>query len=276
MSSTEISAVDQSEVAMLLGALLGNTSEDTIKVPFLKVQYEPEDKQGRDVKRGTFLLSDSETPVYATTAKIRVLAQHFQYRESDPQTYKIVNKTVLMDDMRKREPRDMKGGMRCGRPDAKTLRQLSDEDQQMWRKRVQAFRILRGIVTMEGVNADGEKVKIENQPFQMFLKGINFIPFEDSVVKALPYGKGMTDVWVDLSTTKKGKAFIIDFAVDHKEPAVMDTDTVDTLRVFYDMAKQENERIETGYKNAHMESEAFGAASSAINGYAADLEADLN
>jgi hypothetical protein len=86
----------------------------------------------------------------------------------------------------------------------------------------------------------------------------------------------MTDVWVDLSTTKKGKAFIIDFAVDHKEPAVMDTDTVDTLRVFYDMAKQENERIETGYKNAHMESEAFGAASSAINGYAADLEADLN
>ena len=276
MSSTEISAVDQSEVAMLLGALQGNTSEDTIKVPFLKVQYEPEDKQGRDVKRGTFLLSDSETPVYATTAKIRVLAQHFQYRESDPQTYKIVNKTVLMDDMRKREPRDMKGGMRCGRPDAKTLRQLSDEDQQMWRKRVQAFRILRGIVTMEGVNADGEKVKIENQPFQMFLKGINFIPFEDSVVKALPYGKGMTDVWVDLLTTKKGKAFIIDFSVDHKEPAVMDTDTVDTLRVFYDMAKQENERIETGYKNAHMESEAFGAASSAIDGYAADLEADLN
>jgi hypothetical protein len=276
MSSTELSAVDQSEVAMLLGALQGNTSEDTIKVPFLKVQYEPEDKQGRDVKRGTFLLSDSENPVYATTAKIRVLAQHFQYRESDPQTYKIVNKTVLMDDMRKREPRDMKGGMRCGRPDAKTLRQLSDEDQQMWRKRVQAFRILRGIVTMEGKNADGETVKVENQPFQMFLKGINFIPFEDSVIKALPHGKGMTDIWVDLSTTKKGKAFIIDFAADYNTPAVMDTDTVDTLRVFYDMAKQENQRIETGYKNAHLESEAFGSASDAINGYAEDLEADLN
>jgi hypothetical protein len=274
--STELSAVDQTEVAMLLGALQGSTTEDTIKVPFLKVQYEPEDKQGRDVKRGTFLLSDSEDPIYAATAKIRILAQHFQYRESDPQTYKIVNKTVLMDDMRKREPRDMKGGMRCGRPDAKTLRQLSDEDQSMWRGRVKAFRILRGIVTMEGTNAEGKTVKVEDQPFQMFLKGSNFMPFEDSVVKALPYGKGMTDVWIDMTTTKKGKAFIIDFAVDHKTGAVMDTDTVDTLRVFYDMAKQENSRIETGYKNAHMETEAFGAAGDALEGYATDLADDLN
>ena len=274
MSSTELTAVDQNEVNSLLSALNGgNNTDDVIKVPFLKVQYDSDDAQGRDVKRGSLTLSDMEEPIYADTLKIRVLAQHFQYRQSDPQTYKIVNKAILMDDMRKREPRDMKGTIRCGRPDGKTLKTLSDEEQTQWRANVKAFRILRGIVSGQGKTADGDVVNLENKPFQMFLKGMNFLPFEDDVIKALPGSKQLHDVWVDLTTSKSGKAFLINFSIDHKLETVMDTDTVETLKVFYEMAKTENERIEEAYKSASWERQSMEAAQGALDG--ADLEADL-
>lgn len=274
MSSTELTAVDQNEVNSLLSALNGgNNTDDVIKVPFLKVQYDSDDAQGRDVKRGSLTLSDMEEPIYADTLKIRVLAQHFQYRQSDPQTYKIVNKSILMDDMRKREPRDMKGTIRCGRPDGKTLKTLSDEEQTQWRANVKAFRILRGIVSGQGKTADGDVVNLENKPFQMFLKGMNFLPFEDDVIKALPGSKQLHDVWVDLTTSKSGKAFLINFSIDHKLETVMDTDTVETLKVFYEMAKTENERIEEAYKSASWERQSMEAAQGALDG--ADLEADL-
>ena len=274
MSSTELTAVDQNEVNSLLSALNGgNNTDDVIKVPFLKVQYDSDDAQGRDVKRGSLTLSDLEEPIYADTLKIRVLAQHFQYRQSDPQTYKIVNKSILMDDMRKREPRDMKGTIRCGRPDGKTLKTLSDEEQTQWRANVKAFRILRGIVSGQGKTADGDVVNLEKKPFQMFLKGMNFLPFEDDVIKALPGSKQLHDVWVDLTTSKSGKAFLINFSIDHKLETVMDTDTVETLKVFYEMAKTENERIEEAYKSASWERQSMEAAQGALDG--ADLEADL-
>ena len=274
-TTTAISAVDQNEVNSILAALQGTGGDDNIiKVPFLKVQYDTEDKQGRDVKRGSFTMSDMEIPLYCDTVKIRVLAQHFQYRESDPQTYKIVNKTILMDDMRKREPRDRKGTLRCGRPDAKTLKQLSEEDQAMWRKKVVAFRIIRGLVTGAGKTAEGETIAFENKPFQMFLKGINFMPFEDQVIKALPGSKHMHDVWIDLTSKKDKKAFVVGFDIDHNAEAVMDTDTVETLKVFYDMARVENEQIEEGYKSSAFERQAMDAAQTALDG-ADDLEADL-
>jgi len=274
MSSTALSAVDQNEVNSLLNALNGGgSSDDVIKVPFLKVQYDNDDAQGRDVKRGSLTLSDMEEPIYADTLKIRVLAQHFQYRQSDPQTYKIVNKSILMDDMRKREPRDMKGTIRCGRPDGKTLKTLSEEEQGNWRATVKAFRIVRGIVSGQGKTADGDVVNLENQPFQMFLKGMNFMPFEDQVIKALPGSKQLHDVWADLTTSKSGKAFLINFAIDHKLEAVMDTDTVETLKVFFEMAKTENERIEEAHKNASWERQSMDAAQNAMDG--TDLEADF-
>jgi hypothetical protein len=280
MSSTEITAVDQSEVTRLMAVLQGggDLPDETIKVPFLKVQYDSEDQQGRDVKRGSFTLSGFDNPVYAETVKIRVLAQHYQYRESDPNTYKIVNKTILMDDMLKREPRDMKGGLRCGRPDGKTLKQLSEDDQAMWRKRVVSFRILRGVVTLKGKTADGDAVTLENQPFQMFLKGMNFMPFEKTVLQALkPLNKKMSDVWIDVKTSKAGKAFNIEFDIDHKTKAVMDTDTLETMRVFYGMAKQENERIEASYHKAHQEANEMDSAIDAIDSVVIDdLESDLD
>ena len=247
--NTEIQQIDH-EAMQLLNKLNGPDDLDTIKIPFLRIQYDDIDKQNREVPKGTFTLNDGEEPIYSSTAKIRVLAQHFQYRESDPSTYKIVNKTVLMDNMAKKEPRDMKGGVRCGRPDGKTLKQLSDEEQRSWRNKVPAYRILRGLVSMTGKTADGKEITIENKPFQMYQKGLNFMRFENQVQKALPNSTPYYGTWVDCKTHRDGKAWLIDYSIDHTTDAAMPSEIVETIKVFLAMKDQENGRIQDAYKSA--------------------------
>lgn len=273
----QLAVVDSAEVNSLLAQLNGTQEQDQIRVPFLKIQYEPEDKQDRAVPRGSFVLSEMDEPVYAKSVKIRVLAQHFQYRQTDPETYKIVNKTILMSDMRRGEPRDMKGGLRCGKPTGKALSQMLDEDKKRYDD-IKAFRILRGIVTYTGETASGETVTVENAPFQMFLKGLNFMPFEKASA-TLPRGKRMQEVWFDLTTQKEGKAFIINFSVDYDTPAIIDMDTVDTMKVFVAMAEQENSLIERRYREALMgnstDDSAYDEASDYLRDGLGDLEEDF-
>lgn len=269
----QVAVIDQSEVNKLITELGGGVrqEQDTIKVPFMKFQYEPEDTQGRDVKRGTIFLSDQPEPVYADKVKLHVMAQYYQYRQTDPDTYKIVNKTILLDDLRKGEPRDMLGGLRCGRPTGKALSQMDDADQKMWRSKVKSFRILRGVTSYTGKTAEGKEVEVTNQPFQLYMKGLSFMKFDD-VLKALPYGKRYQDLWVDLHTTKDGKAFVANFGIDFTQPAAMTQEVVDTMKLFVEMARQENSKIEDSYRNAKVS----GALDTKIyDNVSDDLDQDL-
>ena len=270
----QVATIDQSEVNALLAELGGgaDSEQDTIKIPFLKVQYEPEDKQDRPVPRGHFFLQGEDDPVYAKSVKVHVMAQYYQYREQNPDTYKIVNKTILLDDIRKnREARDMLGGFMCGRPDAKALKMLEPDEQKMWRKKVKATRILRGVTSYIGKTADGEEKVVENQPFQLYLTGSNFLTF-DKVIEALPFGKKFQDVWADLDTRKEGKAFINQFAIDFSSPAVLTPEVVETMKVFVDMARQENSRIEQSFAKHQMQDANTSAVYDAISH---DLDSDL-
>lgn len=261
----------QQEINSLLTELGGSAAADMIKVPFLKIQYEDEDKQGREVKRGTFLVTDQGETVYATSVKLHVMAQYFQYRQSDPNTYKLVNKTILQEDFRKGEPIDMKGSIRCGRPTSKGLSALSDDEQKDWRRKVRATRILRGVVSYTGKTADGEEKTLENVPCQMYLKGMSYNSF-DSVINALPFGKKYQEVWVNITNKKEGKAYVPEFAIDFGKPAVLDEDAIETLKLFRDMARQENDFIKGRYSDSLISKGSEGEVYDAVDG---DLEIDF-
>jgi hypothetical protein len=199
------------------------------------------------------------------------MAQYYQYRQTDPDTYKIVNKTVLLDDLRRGEPIDMKGGTRCGRPTGKALSQMSDEDQKMWRAKVKPYRILRGVTSYTGKTASGDEVEVTNQPFQLYMKGLSFMKFDD-VLKALPYGKRYQDLWVDLKTYREGKAFVANFNIDFSKPAAMTQDVVDTMKLFVEMARREN----TIVKDAFREAKVSGALDNQIyDSVSDDLDEDF-
>lgn len=267
----QVAEINRAEVNALIAELGGGTQEETITVPFLKINYEQEDKQGRDVKRGTIHLEGQAEAVYAHHVNIHVMAQYYQYRQSDPSTYKIVNKSILMEDMRRGEARDMLGGIRCGRPTSKAMAQLEPEDQDMWRKKVKATRILRGVCSYDGMTADGEPKSIVNEPFQLYITGSSFLEF-DKVISSLPYGKRYQDYWVEFSTEKKDKYFLSKFKTDFQKPADLTSEVVETMKLFVAMAKQENGRIEAGYRSSSIEDTLEGKAYDAISG---DLDKDL-
>jgi hypothetical protein len=276
--SSELTTVDQTEVNALLKQL-GTVTDDQIKVAFLNTQYKPDDKQGRDVNkhRGSFYLSSQTNPVYAKEVKARFLCQHFQYRVSNTEPpFNTMNKTVLMDDIRKTaEPIDMKGGIRCGRPDPKVWRNLDAEDRKNY-SHIKAYRILKGIVSYTGETADGEEVTVENEPFQLWHKGMNYMQFDRQVVDALK-GSHFHNMWTDLSNKKDGMAYITNFTLDFKTPAAMTQDVVDTLRTFLDMVKQENEMITSAWHKNNSPDDLGGAldAVATILPDDAGLEADF-
>jgi len=277
--SSEITTVDQTEANALL-AQLGTVTSDQIKVPFLNTQYKPDDKQGRDVNahRGSFYLSNQSNPVYAKQVKARFLCQHFQYRVTNSETFKTDNKTVLMEDIRKvAEPRDMKGGIRCGRPDPKVWRNLDADDKKNY-SHIKAYRILKGVVSYTGVTADGDEVTVENEPFQLWHKGMNYMGFDRDVTKNLNGGHFHT-MWIDLSNKKDGMAYVTNFNLDFKTPAPMTQEVVDTLRTFLDMVRQENDLILSSFDKAQNgdASEIDGAMDTVLEHMPeeADLEKDF-
>jgi hypothetical protein len=271
----ELTTVNQAEINNLFAQTGGNTQDEQIRVPFLQVQYDSEDKQGRDVKRGYFRMSDQEEPVYADTIKIRVLAHHFQYRHTDPDTYKVVNKSILLQDLRYGEARDMAGTIRCGKPTRKALEQLPKEKQAQY-DTIRTTRILRGICSYTGTTVDGTEVVVENAPFQFFMKGLNFMGFE-SVLKALPHGKKFHDFHIDLSNRKDGKAFITEFKIDFDSSAIITNEVVETLKVFAEMARIENQMIEGKYREALTKRASTTDIYSAIaeDAFDNELDADL-
>lgn len=243
----QVAVVDENEVKNIL-AELGGEEEQQIKIDFLKICHDGEDKQGREIKRGLVSLSNQPEPIWASEAKIHVLAQYFQYREQD-ETGKVVNKSVLMPDFRKGEPIDMKGTLRCGKPTRKALNQMSEDDRRMWASKVKTTRIIRGLISYSGETADGEKHTIENVPFQHYMKGMGYNDFE-KIIDTLPYGKKFHEFVLNLKTEKRGKYYYTTFAIDFNTPAVLSVDVAETAKVFQSMANQENTTIQRKYNEA--------------------------
>ena len=275
----DLAVVDQAKVnalAAVLGASQQSSSAggNSDRLPMLKISSD-EDAQGRETKPGMFYVAGTgEDAVYAKTVKVRPLSQLFQWIQYDPEENKVANKTLMIPDF-KQEPRDMKGGLRCGKPVSKVLRELSKEEQNKY-KDITCFRQVRALVSYEGTTVDGDKKTIENLPVILMLKGSNFNPFEDEYVKVLPRGKNLYDYWANVSTEKRRNGsvtyFVMHFEPDLSSPAVVDPDTYDTLLHIAEMVKNENTMINNAYQKSVREAQIDDDVLDALE---ADLSEDL-
>ena len=103
----------------------GQNVEEVIKIPFLKVQYDSAlFMKNPNCRMGMYSISGPH-PIYSETVKMRVLLAHIQWRQQNSEDFKMVNKSILMDN-RGQEPIDMLGGVRCGRPDPDLWKDMSD------------------------------------------------------------------------------------------------------------------------------------------------------
>jgi hypothetical protein len=156
---------------------------------------------------------------------------------------------------------------------------MSKEDQKRYSD-IKCFRQVRGLVSYEGKNADGDTVTVENQPVIVMLKGSNFNPFEDEFLKKLPRGRKMHEYTVKVGATKtKGSGgniwWVMKFDPDLVNALPMDEQIFETVKVMHDMVKNENEKIQASHEKALRNSQLSDDAIDALDNISSDLEDDL-
>lgn len=269
--------VDPAELKRL-AALMGSAPQDDFggdRTPQFKVNYSLEDEQERQLPRGKFTITGLEgEQVFADTATIRVLGQHFQYIDYDSKNNKLVSQTILVPNMRSEMPDD-KGTTRCGMPSAKGK---LTADQKVKFKSVRIIRQLRCLVTMTGHTIDGEEVTITDQPALFKLSGGNFMGFDEQVVDKLPRGRQMWDFNINLSKKKEKTGeniwYVIQYDVDLANPLPLTENVVPVLNEFLTSVEAQNSAIMQKHDKAMRSRQDDDSVLDGING--GSLDDDLS
>lgn len=275
---SELAVIDAAKERALSAMLgLGGDADTSTNLPLLKINLEDEDDMGSPLPKGKFIITNQEDTVYADKVRIRPLSQMFQWVHYDPDQNKSVNRTLIIPNFRS-EARDEKGGVKCGKPASKVLKENPELAKQY--KNITCFRLVHCLVSYVGKTASGEQLTVENVPTLLRLKGANFSGFEEQVVDKLPKGKKLYDFWVEVSASKKKNGsvtyYVYDYAVDLSNPVALDQPTYDTMLHIVEIVKAENARVQTKYDQAIRGASIDSAAMSAVDVIDSDsLEGDL-
>jgi hypothetical protein len=239
-----------------LAMILGSSEAAPTKadyLPEIKMNVDDEDESGNPIKKGLFWIKGLEgEKAFAEKISIRPLAHHYQYLHWSQAERKLANKTILITNWGQ-EPIDEKGTVRCGRPDSKTLKQLTDDERGKYSE-IKCFRQVRCLVDFEGKTSTGEAVKHKNLPAIILLKGSNFSPFEDEFKKVMPKGANLWDYKATVTTERRKQGsvvyFVMHFEPDLKKKIPLDDPTLETMQGMADMIVRENKAIQGKYQRA--------------------------
>jgi len=274
----ELQKIDSAKLAEL-NAILGlndKPQQSGNRLPELKFSTQRKDAEGNDIRQfeGKLYLKNYEQAVYADSVKIRVLSQLFQWIDYDPDENKVRNKTLLIPFM-SHEARDQRGGIRCGKPTSREMKDWSPDRKAQY-KSITLFRQLRCLVSYTGKTVDGTEVTIENVPAIILNKNSSYMNFEDEVVKKLN-GRNYNDVWIEVSGAEHQNGSVTyytwHYTPDLKNPVPMDDKTFATMIHFAEMVKKENESIDASYERAIRER---SIDDDAIDALEDDLDSDLD
>ena len=274
----ELQKIDSAKLAEL-NAILGlndKPQQSGNRLPELKFSTQRKDAEGNDIRQfeGKLYLKNYEQAVYADSVKIRVLSQLFQWIDYDPDENRVRNKTLLIPFM-SHEARDQRGGIRCGKPTSREMKDWSPDRKAQY-KSITLFRQLRCLVSYTGKTVDGTEVTIENVPAIILNKNSSYMNFEDEVVKKLN-GRNYNDVWIEVNGAEHQNGSVTyytwHYTPDLKNPVPMDDKTFDTMIHFAEMVKKENESIDASYERAIRER---SIDDDAIDALEDDLDSDLD
>lgn len=161
-----------------VAAATGAYSSGSLGLPNLKINRESENEQGQAVPVGTYCVSQDGVLVYAKTAKFRPFLNTYQYMVYDGVANKFLNKSIIIKNFNE-QAIDEKGGIRCGKISAKEYLSLAErgilsDSDKVAQKQIKCYRGLYGLLTMEGVIADGTKADLANLPVLWRVSGDSF------------------------------------------------------------------------------------------------------
>lgn len=272
---TTTNEMTMAELHKTLGINDKSQSGSATRLPELKISSQRKDKEGNDIRKfeGQFYLKNYEHEVYAKTVKVRVLSQLFQWIDYDPDENRVRNKTLLIPFF-SHEARDMQGGIRCGKPTSREMKDWSPEQKSKY-STITLFRQLRCLVSYTGVTASGEEIVVENVPSIILNKNSSYMNFENEVVKKMG-GRNYSDVWVDLVSQEQLNGTVTyytwHYSPDIKNPVALDDKTMETMVHFASLVKSENQRVDSSYESS-LKSRVID--DDALEALEDDLDADL-
>lgn len=256
--STDLALIDSGkfsfeEMAALMGQETGGGGNDGLTR--LRINTEFEDDDGNPRPGGTWTIKHEGREVFAKTIKLRVLSQRFFYQRYDKKEEKIVNRTIFMRSF-KEEPLDEMGTLRCGKPDGKVFKSMSDAEKKKYED-IRARRAVFGLVTfVDPVNADGSAAEpLENVPVEWVSGGASWnlvgdVFDEMTKKKVLMIQKELT---IGLKREKSGQTVYYTpiIEVDWAAPNLpMTPAVVETFAVFEGIIDSRNKEVMSKHKAA--------------------------
>lgn len=221
-------------------------------LPILRINYQEEDDDGNELKKGTFTLQGGEQNIYAKEASFRALGDYMQYLHYSQEEEAVVNRTIIhrIGD----EPIDEKGTVRCGRPIGKELQQMPADEKAKF-KEITCFRYIYGLVSMEGTTAEGSPTSVENLPVLFRMKGTSFMNFTREVIEpANAKSLQFQQVPTKLSTKRHKNGSVIyftaHFSPDFSKTVEISPEDMEAMRKILTMIKQNNDQVKDKYNEA--------------------------
>jgi len=237
---------DQLMAAMGAGDSAQQAESTGNRLPLLKVNYQDEDNDGNTLKKGLFALNLPTGTVYGADVTVRVFADYMQYLDYDPNENAVVNKTIIhrVGD----EPIDETGGLRCGKPTSKELREM-DADAKLKYKDITCFRYMYSTVTMaDAKDGAGNDVEVQDVPCLLRLKGASFLSFSTDVIEPCRNQKlKFMEVTSKLVTTRQKNGsvtyFTVGFEPDFSNKTDISTDDLQFMSKILDTVNAENKSV---------------------------------
>ena len=270
-----------------LAAEMGASTEakSNSRLPMLRTNRRMKDENKNRLELGDFYLTGQDKIAYASSVKFRPLSHHFQYSQYDSIQEKYVNWTRQVLNWQE-ELRDIKGTIRCGRPESRVMNAMTREEKAKY-KDIKNVRIVRGLVSFTGKTSDGEEVVYENEPCMVKLTGQNnfastdkgiYARFDAQVRDLVPRGYELwnfeLDVTSDEHTSDDGSVFwhTMEWKLDPKSPLKVDQKIYDSIVYLAEQVRTENNEVDAKYFDAIKEQAGIQGAMDALGD---DLTADF-
>lgn len=246
--------------------------------PILKINYEDEDAEGNTLRKGTFSFPTEEGTAYCKEVNLRVFADYLQYLDYDPEQNAVVNKTIIHRPGD--EPVDEQGGIRCGKPSSKALREMTDDQKKVYQS-ITCFRYLFGKVTLiDAKTSGGVSVDVKDSPCLFRIKGASFLTFSDQVLEPCRNQKIKFPQVVSALTTERHKKgtvtyFTANFVPDFSNILQINTDDMHFMASILEVVNAENTQVITKHNEALYGKQTQANESAIVDEVESYLDADF-
>lgn len=280
---TNFDELSHEELAKLAGV---SKPKGDYGLPKLRINRDFDDEAGNQLQPGTWAVYDPklETTVYGKSVIFRPFMFKIQYRQYDPKGGESgngawVNQTILFGDWSD-EPFDELGTLRCGKPQGRVFKTLSDDEKARYDD-INCYRIVFGLATIKGQTADGTKATAEEVPCVWYARGSNWTPASDlcdtfKKGNRLPW---LYEVTMTLKREKNGATtyYVAQTEVDLNKPRQFVPEDAELLKSVAQYVVTYNKEVYTKYKQSIRADQANAKArNSAAEVEVIDPDADLS